>query len=114
MTQRDKWAKRPCVVQYREWADLVRLIARPVPPAEKVISLSWVATFEPPASWSKKKRKMALGELHCLKPDRDNIDKAVLDALYPDGDSAIACGFIRKTWGEVSSLEITIFIEDDE
>ena len=108
MTVRDKWKKRPCVVRYREWADKVRAAAGAVPPAERVLRLSWLATFEPPKSWSKKKTVAAVGTLHRGKPDRDNIDKAVLDILYPHGDQAISCGTIEKRWGWVASLVITI------
>jgi len=108
MTRRDKWAKRACVVRYRDWADKVRAIAGAVPPAESVRRLSWVATFEPPKSWSARKWAAAYGMLHRGKPDRDNIDKAILDALYPEGDAAIAAGTIEKRWGAVASLVITI------
>lgn len=111
MTQRDKWKKRPCVLRYREWADKVRDAAGTIPSAGKVRSLSWVATFVPPDSWSKKKRDASIGTLHRSKPDRDNIDKAVLDILYPGGDSAIALGSIEKRWGEMASLVIFIQTE---
>ena len=109
MTQRDKWKKRPCVVRYREWADKVRDAAvMSVPAANRVVSLSWVAIFEPPKSWSKKKRAEAIGTMHREKPDRDNINKAVLDILYPSGDKAIASGRLDKRWGWEAKLIITI------
>ena len=108
MTRRDKWARRPCVVSYWAWADYVRWCAGTVPPAEKVESLSWVAMFQPPKSWSKTKRAGVIGTQHRSKPDRDNIDKAVLDALYPGGDAAIARGALEKIWGWEASLTITI------
>jgi len=108
MTRRDKWAKRACVVRYREWADRVRAIAGAVPPAESVRRLSWVATFECPKSWSIARQEAAHGTLHRSKPDRDNIDKAILDALYPNGDAAIAAGTVEKRWAAEASLVITI------
>jgi Holliday junction resolvase RusA-like endonuclease len=108
MTQRDKWKKRPCVVAYRQWADRVRQHLAGLPVAANVLSLSWTATFEPPRSWSKKERANVIGTLHRQKPDRDNLDKAVLDILYPGGDQAIASGTIEKRWGWVPSLEIRI------
>lgn len=37
--------------------------------------------------------------LHRAKPDRDNIDKALLDALFND-DSGIASGLIEKRWDD--------------
>lgn len=114
MTRRDKWAKRDCVVRYREWADRLRAAAGKVPPAERVVELSWKATFEPPQSWSKKRRVASIGQLHRSKPDRDNVDKAILDALYPKGDSGIARGTIEKRWGWEDGLEIKIVFERHE
>jgi len=80
MTQRDKWAKRPEVVRYRDWCDLVRATAgKDVPDASLVRELNWTAYFEPPQSWSMKTRAAVIGTCHRQKPDRDNIDKAILD-----------------------------------
>ncbi len=112
-TQRDRWKRRPCVVRYRCWADLARASAAavfggPPPPAHTVSVLSWRAFFAPPPSWSKRRRAAALGTAHRAKPDRDNIDKAVLDALYPEGDAAIAAGWISKQWDATPRLEVTI------
>lgn len=110
MTQRDKWKKRPCVMKYRAWADKARVCAGELPPADKILSLSWIAYFEPPVSWSKNKRESMIGELHRSKPDRDNIDKALLDALFDD-DKAIAAGTITKLWGTKARLEVEIEYE---
>lgn len=113
MTQRDKWAKRDCVVAYRNWADHARLMAHAVggvPDVARITDVSWVARFEPPKSTSKKRRAELIGTLHRVKPDRDNIDKAILDALFKE-DQGIASGTIKKVWAEESSLEITITYE---
>jgi len=109
MTQADKWKQRDCVVRYRAFKDAIRAACPEWPSIEasSVESLSWTAYFEPPASWSKKKRAAAIGTLHRAKPDRDNIDKAVLDALFDD-DAAIADGRIQKRWAEESRIEIVI------
>ena len=107
MTRRDKWKKRPSVVRYREWSDAARIAAGPMPEPERIARLDWVAYFEPPQSWSKRERADAIGTLHRSRPDRDNIDKAILDTLF-ETDSAIACGTIRKVWGEPARIEVTI------
>lgn len=111
MTQRDKWAKRPEVMRYRAWADLVRLHARRLPDAAKIKSLSWSAYFAPPPSWSRRRAQEAIGELHRAKPDRDNIDKAILDTLF-DEDSGIAAGHIEKRWDVQARLVILIEYEE--
>lgn len=107
MTQRDKWKQRPPVMRYRSWSDLARLAAGQLPAPDEISRLDWIAYFEPPPSWSKKKREEAMGQLHRSKPDRDNIDKAVLDTLFKS-DSGIASGTIEKRWGVPARLEITI------
>lgn len=120
MTQRDKWQKRPCVMRYRSWCDLASECFEKALnqagftsglSAYQVDSLSWVAHFEPPKTWSGKRRTLVLGELHRSRPDRDNIDKAVLDSLFPhgrEGDSAIAQGCIKKLYSEESKVVIRI------
>ncbi len=108
MTRRDKWMKRPAVVRYREWQDKVRGEISGAPPAQFVEHVSIRAFFEPPASWSKKKRLEAMGSLHRDRPDSDNLAKGVLDTLWPDGDSAIANLSIAKRWGNFARLEIDI------
>lgn len=113
MTQSDVWKRRPCVVRYRDWKDRARLNAGPLPAAEDINSLSWVAVFSPPAKWSKKKRAESIGQQHRIRPDRDNIDKAILDALFPGGDQAIAAGTLRKEWGVIEGLYVTIEVNDE-
>lgn len=108
MTRADKWKRRECVVRYRAWADLARECASQVPgwPTD-VHRVSWIAYFEPPESWSAKKKAAHIGQLHRAKPDRDNIDKAVLDALFED-DKGVAVGTIVKRWGIPARLEVKI------
>lgn len=110
-TQADKWKLRPCVVRYRAWKDAARLAAGRLPSVESIVEVNWTAYFSPPASWSKKKRDSAIGTLHRSKPDRDNIDKAVLDALFPE-DQGIAHGTIRKEWAIAERLEVEIVTID--
>jgi Holliday junction resolvase RusA-like endonuclease len=120
MTQKDKWAKRPEVVAYRGWCDYFRAILvrdigwRNMPSPEQIMDLSWRATFTPPKSWSQQKREAAIGTIHRVKPDRDNIDKAILDVLFPEakgGDAAVGVGTLEKYWGDEDLLEISISFE---
>lgn len=107
MTQQDKWMKRPCVVRYREWSNEAKRIAGDLPDPSRIESLSWSAYFEPSESWPKKKRVASVGTLHRFKPDRDNLDKAVLDSLFKN-DAAIARGSISKWWDWTPRLEVEI------
>lgn len=46
-------------------------------PIKGAVSAHMVATFEVPDSWSKAKREAA--DMHIIKPDLDNVVKAVFD-----------------------------------
>lgn len=112
MSQRDKWKKRPAVVRYRGWCDRVRAaVGDCLPAPDRILELNWKAYFEPPVSWSKAKRIAAIGEIHRSNPDRDNIDKAVLDCLFKQ-DSAIGVGRIEKRWDWKARLEVEILVSD--
>lgn len=116
MTQRDKWKKRKCVVDYYAYADKVRAVVLEkgikLPEHKQVVDLSWTAWFEVPSSMAKIAKTM-IGSLHKAKPDRDNIDKAVLDILFPNGDSGVACGTIGKFYGTESRIDISITFDDE-
>jgi Holliday junction resolvase RusA-like endonuclease len=108
LTQRDKWAKRPQVVRYYNWANRVRaLVSDKLPPAASVQSLDLIARFEPPHSWPKKRRIAVIGSQHRCKPDVDNLLKAGMDALWKN-DSAIGSVTATKLWDWNACLEIWI------
>jgi Holliday junction resolvase RusA-like endonuclease len=101
MTQRDKWAKRPAVLRYRAFKDAVRRQGLELNPDGY-----WVEfVFAVPKSLSKKERELRLWGLrrHTIKPDKDNLEKALLDALYLD-DSHCWRGGCSKTWGEEDAI----------
>jgi Holliday junction resolvase RusA-like endonuclease len=98
MTQRDRWAKRKCVIKYRIWADAIRMCMNGIS-LEDVSCVSWKAYFPFPDSYTSKKRESLCGAPHRVKPDRDNIDKAILDALF-DQDAGVAMGNLVKVWDD--------------
>ena len=84
--------------------------------ADKVpVKATIYAFFKIPASWSKKKAAQAKnGELlPCVKPDADNIAKAILDALnglaYKDDSVITECTVIKK-YSEVG--HVTVLLEE--
>ena len=121
MTQRDKWKKRPPVIRYHAFKDKCRKIVDRTPglrdclASGSVVDVSWVAYLPIPKSWSKKKKAEMAGRIHRAKPDRDNIDKAILDTLFIE-DSGIGCGILTKRWddGQGPRLEITLDEESEE
>ena len=94
MTQRDKWKQRDCVMRYRQFKDEVRLLGITVP------EFGYHVTFilPMPQSWSEKKKVLKYGTPHQQRPDKDNLEKALLDALFSD-DSHIWDGRVTKRWG---------------
>lgn len=102
MTQRDKWANRPCVLRYRHFKDACRIhkVHLPVHGATVTFILPM------PKSWSKKKRLDFEGRAHQQKPDLDNLIKALGDACYTD-DSGIWGISAEKRWGYEGQIIIT-------
>lgn len=114
MTRSDKWRNPPraCVARYREWADLARKSAGNLPAAEQINCITCRAYFQPPKSWSQKKRLAALGTPHRAVPDADNVMKAAGDSLF-DQDRALADVRVQKFWGEPERVEIEIEYEEE-
>jgi len=80
MTRKDKWEKRPCVMRYRQFCDDIRTAAEKY--EYYMGSCVEIIFFLPmPASWSLKKKKAMCNQPHQQKPDIDNLEKAILDAL---------------------------------
>ena len=111
MTRRDKWARRPCVVEYRHWCDMLRAACPRVPEAASVYTLEVIATYAPPASWSKARRVAAIGMHKRTRPDGDNILKGVTDALWAD-DSAVGDQIVRRRYGERDQAEVILWMVD--
>lgn len=114
-TRADRWKKRDCVLRYRSWADYARFCVLAagltLPAPEQIVDVSWTAYFAPPKSMSKVKQKALIGQRHRQKPDRDNVDKSLLDAIFHD-DKGVADGTLRKRWDWEPRLEVTIEYED--
>ena len=108
MTRRDKWKKRDCVVRYREFCDLLRHYCQGMP--LDPVYLEWVAYFPIPASLSKGKALELVGQFHRVKPDRDNVDKAIMDALFKH-DQRLAVGAQEKRYDDGHGPRIVIRVE---
>ena len=100
MTKRDRWKKRPVVVAYFAFRDEVRL-------AKVNLPIPYKVTFhvEMPPSWTKKKRIAMDGTPHLDTPDKDNFEKAFLDALFGN-DSHVWSGWAEKRWASVPGIEV--------
>ena len=103
MTQRDRWAKRPAVMRYRAFCDLVRANHVDIRPAGNDITF----VLPMPKSWSKKKKASMEGRPHQQTPDIDNILKALLDAVHED-DAHIWQISARKIWGVTGKITVEV------
>lgn len=100
MTQRDRWKKRPVVLRYWEFKDHVRALGIKLPVPYKI------TFFLPmPKSWPEKKKREMAGKPHMQKPDKDNLEKALLDALYED-DAHVWSGWVEKRWSRVPGIRV--------
>lgn len=80
----DKWKKRPTVLRYRAFRDEIAHKVKDLP--EDFFHL--VSMIPVPPSWSKKKKTEHVGRPHLAKPDKDNLEKGFLDAVYRGRDDA--------------------------
>ena len=104
MTQRDKWARRRVVANYHSFRDECRILGMTLPKCNY-----WIVCVIPmPASWSAKKRAAMFGKPHEQTPDKDNLEKAILNAVYGQ-DKSVWDGRVTKVWG----VEGAIIVRDD-
>ena len=104
-TRSDKWQKRDAVLRYREFADTLRLLClKNGFTALDTLNVLFVIPF--PKSYSVKTKSALDGRPHQIKPDIDNLTKAVLDALLKD-DSFVWKINAEKRWGHKGKIIIT-------
>ena len=72
-------------------------------------------SFEPPKSWSKKKRDEAMAGLipHTVKPDTDKLIRYLLDAITDAGnvwedDSQVTLIYAQKVYGPASYIKFAV------
>jgi Holliday junction resolvase RusA-like endonuclease len=114
MTQRDKWKPSLAAKRYFSFKDSITVHIledsklRAFLKEEDVYHVEFTAFLPIPISWAKSKKVEAAGKFHRQKPDVDNIEKALLDAIFPD-DSAIAVTRGAKFWADEKGprLEVT-------
>lgn len=101
MVQSDKWQSRAPVERYRTFRDLVQLnqVWLPVPYRHVVFVMPM------PVSWTPQDKARTKGKAHTQRPDRDNLEKALLDSVLGE-DAMIWDGRTTKIWGERGMLVI--------
>lgn len=100
MTRSDKWNRRPCVLKYRKFKDELKSAIQELPPSFRV-----VFGIPMPKSWSEKKRKKMLGQKHQNRPDLDNLEKALLDAIEAEDGFIYSIHGVKK-WASEGYIEL--------
>ncbi|MBT0460587.1 RusA family crossover junction endodeoxyribonuclease [Morganella morganii] len=103
MTKSDKWKKRPETARYWAFKDEVRLRGLTLPECGYHV----IFTVPMPKSWSKKKRAAMNGQPHQQRPDKDNFEKALLDAVFGE-DCRVWDGRASKLWGESGKITVRL------
>lgn len=94
MTQSDRWKERPCVMRYRHFCDHIRELGATLESGDTV-----VFHMSKPQSWSMRRKIRMTGQPHTVKPDLDNLLKALMDALHKN-DSHISSLHVSKVWAD--------------
>ena len=103
MTQRDRWAKRQCVLDFFAFRDRIKQELK-----EKAALLieegpfNWdeleiIFLVPMPKSWSKKKKALMAGKPMQQRPDIDNYLKGLFDATHEE-DATIWKVTASKIW----------------
>ena len=103
MTQRDRWAKRQCVLDFFAFRDRIKQELK-----EKAALLidegpfNWdelevIFLVPMPKSWSKKKKALMAGKPMQQRPDLDNYLKGLFDATHEE-DATIWKVTASKIW----------------
>ncbi len=83
-SRRDKWAPSKAVRIYRAFRDEVGYKIKELP--EDFFHVVFLLPM--PASWSEKRKSETAGWPHHGTPDKDNLEKALLDAVYRGSSDA--------------------------
>lgn len=101
-TRGDTYKPRPAVLRYRAFRDEVRIRHVQVP--QPYYHVLFVISM--PRTWSKAQKDQHRGMPHQAKPDKDNLEKALLDSIFGD-DQHIWDGRASKVWGDTDLIAIS-------
>jgi len=99
MTKRDHW--RPAVLRYWAYKDHLNAKRLQVPSAY----YHMIFVLPMPKSWPRVKKNDMRGQPHKQVPDKDNLEKGILDAVYKN-DAHVWDGRSTKIWGDEGYLII--------
>jgi len=103
-SRRDKWAPSRAVQNYRAFRDHIGYKVQELP-ADFFHVVFVIPMSE---SWSRKKKLELCGHPHELKPDTDNLVKALIDGVYRDREDSHVWNYAAtKLWGFTGVIVIS-------
>ena len=106
MVRGDKWKERPCVLAYRAFCDALRYKAFGKNTKQKLASPAALSV----TCYFRAKEIIWDNRPHAVKPDADNILKAVSDALFSN-DHMIYRTHCEKYWSMSKDMVIVEMVE---
>jgi len=107
MTRRDKWKPSKAALKYFAYRDEVKLRKVFIPECNYHV----IFILPMPASWSEIQKKEMDGQPHQQVPDKDNLEKGLLDAVYGN-DCRVWDGRATKRWGRKGKIIVMISNEN--
>ena len=102
-SKRDKFKPSKAVLNYRAFRDQVAYQIQELP--EDFFHIVFLIPVWP--SWSKTKQREHVGHPHLAKPDKDNLEKSLVDAVYRDrSDSHVWNSCSTKLWSYYGAILI--------
>lgn len=103
MTRKVKWDRNAHQTKYFAFKNEVQRLGVEVPE----FGYHLVFVIPMPKSWSKKKKALMDGSPHRNDkgPDKDNLEKALLDSVYSN-DARVWNGEVSKVWGIEGSIVV--------
>ena len=101
MTRKDKWNPSNPAKRYFAYKRQLKRLGVSLPESGYHV----VFVLPMPESWSKGKKKAYDGMPHQQTPDKDNLEKGLLDALF-GRDEHIWDGRVTKVWGREGKIMI--------
>lgn len=83
-SRRDKWKPSKAVIEYRAFRDAIGYKINELP----ADFFHVVFLLPMPRSWSQRQRNETAGWPHQGTPDKDNLEKALIDAVYRNRDDS--------------------------
>jgi len=117
MSRRDRFRPSPSAQRFYGNRDEMRAHLSTLGISELPPAMGFSFHIPVSKSWSNAKKELHIGGMHQMKPDLDNLIKAVLDSItYGKGRDDAHLGsilFAQKVWATEGAGRIMLYVPDD-